>query len=449
MSSNCSKRILLISYYFHPEPAVGARRPTEFAKSLEAEGFSVDILTVKRAVKRTPEYVNSLYEVREMPDPINIIWAGIKKIKKLLVSQGSQYIDLKKTANQMTCEEREVRAETKETLSNKAKRYVLSFQALISAQKMWVVSCVFQIVWLKMTGKKYDIILSSSPPSSVNLIAGVARYIFGAKWICDLRDPIIHWEDLYPECVSGLRVVVEEFLERKYLQLSDAILVTTPSFFREVEGKLALHGCGKEKVQVLYNGYDNQFECLGNSSALTDSFRIVHAGTLYMNRDPIPFFNSIKKIVESADIPREKLVVEFYGDCRVWAGVDLFEWLKNEGLDDVILLKGIVSSDELPGIYKSSQILLAFAQGQPKQIPAKIFEYIPYAGDILTVTEDDSDTAVLLKEFNLGVSVNNQVDSIKKALNEIFKNRYSSENKNKSEFSRGKQNSKLIELCRD
>ncbi|MFL0796109.1 MAG: hypothetical protein K6L73_01305 [Cellvibrionaceae bacterium] len=447
--SDCGRKVLLISYHFYPDAAVGARRPTEFAKSLSDNGFDVDVLTAKRELLDKPGYVNSIFSVREYPDPVNVLWCLVKKIRNVFRQGGGGQVSVKKTVNQMTETEKSTLAVKNENFSKKLKRYVLSYQALMSAQKTWVLSCVFYLLWLKLIGKRYDIVLSSSPPASVNFIALLAKKIFNAKWICDLRDPIIQWEDIYPECISGFRVSIEESLEMQYLKSSSNVLVTTPSFYAEVSKKLTRQSFDVERVAVLYNGYDVEPLESNNNLCSDKVFRIVHAGTLYMNRDPIPFFLAIKKLIDLSIFERKELVVEFYGDCQLWNGIDLSEWLKSENLNDVIQLKGVIKGDLLPKIYCSADLLLAFAQGQPKQIPAKIFEYIPYSGRILAITEKESDTATLLGEYQLGLQADNLEESIVGAIRTIIDEGRQSMSERKSLFSREKQNLKLIELCCD
>ncbi len=445
MSSHCNKKVLLISYHFYPDSAVGARRPTEFARSLAKAGFEVDLLTVKGKETRNLDFVSNLYEVVELKDPINWIWRKLKKVKS--TSGASQAVGAKnsvKTESLMTDEEKYAVGNREEPLKQRLKRYVLTWQALFSAQKLWILFCLFQLLWLRVKGNKYDFILSSAPPFSVAVIALAAKKLFSARWICDFRDPLIQWEDVYPGCISQYRVWLEERLDRKFLSVSDHVIVTTPSFYFELEERLKLDSGKVEKLALVYNGFDGGLKSvLAKDKSL---FRIVHAGSLYMNRNPMPFLEAVREIKNAGGELAEKLIVDFYGDCRKWGGVDLVDWITENKLEEVVLLHGKISVDALGEIYQQADILLAFAQKQQKQIPAKIFEYIPYDGTVLAITESDSDTAKLLNN-DIGKAVDDSVDEIYDLLVNLYVSRKSVPSSSKEVFSRGFQNKKLINLC--
>ncbi len=448
MNARSIKRVLLISYHFYPDSAVGARRPTEFAKSLSEQGFEIDVLTVRSGAPRDVDFASSTYEVKEFQDPINWLWKVVKNLKLKFVSDNDKKnSSVIKTESLMTDKEKRAVEYKNESLLRRLKRYVLSYQALLSAQKLWIVCCIFRLLFLKLKGKKYDIVLSSSPPFSVSVVSLVAKKLFSAKWVCDFRDPLIQWEDVYPECISGYRVFVEEYLNNKFFEASSHLIVTTPSFYAEL--KDALSENNGDKLSLIYNGYDGMLRESSRSQG-DEKFRIVHAGTLYMNRDPMPFLKAVKKIKDSKDELSGKLVVDFYGDCFEWGGNNLVNWIKDNGVEGSVILHGRVPVSELTEIYNGADMLLAFAQKQPKQIPAKIFEYIPYSGVILTVAESDSDTAKLINQGGLGRVSSDSIDEIYCSILDVYRDREAVKGDtvslSKSEYSRMSQNYKLIKI---
>jgi hypothetical protein len=73
------KKVLLISYHFYSGTSIGARRPTEFVKSLHDVGYCIDALTLNREQASSVDFFDRLYSINEYPDPINLVSKAIKK----------------------------------------------------------------------------------------------------------------------------------------------------------------------------------------------------------------------------------------------------------------------------------------------------------------------------------------------------------------------------------
>ena len=424
MSQSRKDRLLLISYHFYPDPAVGARRPVQFARSLHDAGFEIDVLTVFREQGVHPEYINRMYTVREYEGFINPAWRYLKRLFRSDREEASAA-----AAEPVGVSGRD-RADTgsaagseySESLVTRMKRYFFSFQALLSAKKLWTATCILKLVLLRLGGKKYGIVLTSSPPACVNLVGLVARALFRARWICDLRDPVTNWDTASPVTVTGLRVSIEDWLEEKYLQTADSIVVTTPSYEQALFEGLRGNKTGQD-ITLLYNGFDRspvEHEEIQDKEMGEGRMRIVYAGSLYMNRDPFPFLHAIRDVIEKVPAAADRLLVDFYGQCDSFANIPLGKWIDDNGLGENVRLRGNVDADQLDGIYRDAEVLLVFAQQQPRQIPAKIFEYMPYKTAILAIAENESDTARLLAGIDEYHVVESSTDEISRTLQDLM-----------------------------
>ena len=170
-----------------------------------------------------------------------------------------------------------------------------------------------------------------------------------------------------------------------------------------------------------------------------------------MNRDPFPFLKAIKNILKQAPELKGTISVNFYGDCDSYNGIYLNEWIKNERLTSSVKIHGNILPGELDAIYMQADILLVFAQGQAKQIPAKIFEYMPYRASIIAVTEPDSDTAKLLENINSCKVTQSNIYEISELILEIYEDkkqgRLVSQIGEIELYSRKKQNKILVSEC--
>jgi hypothetical protein len=93
------------------------------------------------------------------------------------------------------------------------------------------------------------------------------------------------------------------------------------------------------------------------------------------------------------------------GQCSEWGGTALEPWLAQHGIADVVRVLPSVPPAELTKLVAASNVLLNFAQGQPRQIPAKSYEYIASGREVLTIAETSSDVADLFREAGVGTIV--------------------------------------------
>src|SRR5690606_30183401 len=70
----------------------------------------------------------------------------------------------------------------------------------------------------------------------------------------------------------------------------------------------------------------------------------------------------------------------------------------SHGQQDSIRVKPRVPAAEVEALLTEENVLINFAQGQPMQIPAKMFDYLAARREILLITEPDSDTAWLARQ---------------------------------------------------
>lgn len=440
-----SKKVLVVSYYFYPDQAVGAKRATELARSMTEEGWDVEVITkyigkAPREARVNNDSIGKIHSIYQHPGIINPMWALVKRLR------GNKKGQAQPIANPETPIAGE--AEARETLKFRAKRYIISTQATLNACKAWVLASILFLIYLKARGRRYDAVITSSPLSSSHLIGLTARSLFRATWIMDIRDPINMWEEVLPICRSQLRRKVETDLERIYYKKSDVIVVTSPSLKVDLCG---LDIIDEDKVHLIYNGYDGDLR--PKKEKETDTIRMIYAGALYFNRDPFPVFEAIRDLASEGVIRSGSFVFDLFGDCKNWNNIDLEAWVARNGVDHLIKFHGNVTAEELEPQLQSADILLNLAQGQKKQIPAKTFEYLKFQAEQFLVSEPDSDIAQFLSSHNFGVVADSKKEDVKEKLkaalyevnNESMLHRFTEESL-KGKYSRKNQNKNYISV---
>ena len=240
--------------------------------------------------------------------------------------------------------------------------------------------------------EKIDVIVTTSPPASVNLIGAAVKQATGVPWVADLRDSIAANPD---RRVDRLAVRVKErgqaLVARSVAKRADAIVAVSDAIADE------MRELGAERVRTIPNGCDfDDFDGLEYRPG--KRFRITHTGSFFGHRDPKPFLTALAEA--DGDV-----VVRFVGGLRA-ADREFAEGL---GLGDRL--------EEIPHVPRRSALelqrdsealllLLPEAGGRGRTVPSgKIFEYLAAERPILAAVPTDGVAADLVRRADAGVVV--------------------------------------------
>ena len=254
-----------------------------------------------------------------------------------------------------------------------------------------------------------DVLLTTSPPPSLNLIGAAVKQLTEVPWVADLRDSVGANPD---RRVESAAVRLKEQAQRLVAQLvarsADAVVAVTPAIAEE------LQELGAERTAVIPNGADfEDFDGLEYHRG--ERFRITHTGTFFGKRDPRPFLEALGRT--NADV-----VARFVGGLRA---ADR-EWADDRGLTAQIEVLPHVPRRRALELQRDSEALLLLlpeAGGRGKTVPSgKIFEYLAAERPILAAVPPDGAAAQLVREAGAGVVVPpDDVDSIASALGGLVK----------------------------
>jgi glycosyltransferase involved in cell wall biosynthesis len=250
-----------------------------------------------------------------------------------------------------------------------------------------------------------DAVVTTSPPGSVHLVGAAARRLTDARWIADLRDPLVanqHRRD--DTAAARARQAANEQVARLVARNADAISCVSEAIADEVRA-LGPRGV----VRTIANGCDFD-DFAGLEYRPAERFRITHAGSFFGKRDPRPFLQAFHDANLDA-------VVRFVGDFR---SSDR-EWAESLDLGDRLELVGYVSRTESLRLQRDSEALLLLvpdAAGRGKGVlSGKVFEYLAAGRPILAVVPPDGVAAELVRETGAGVVVApDDVDGMRDAL---------------------------------
>jgi glycosyltransferase involved in cell wall biosynthesis len=238
-----------------------------------------------------------------------------------------------------------------------------------------------------------DAVITTSPPPSVHLVGAAVQRATGARWIADLRDPLVANQHRRDDTTAArARQATVEQVAKLVARRADAVTCVSDAIADELRD-LGARGA----VRVISNGCDFD-DFAGLEYRPAQRFRITHTGSFFGKRDPRPFLQAF----HDADLDA---VARFVGDFRESDR----EWAETLGLGDRLELVGYAPRVEALRMQRDSEALLLLvpdAGGRGKGVlSGKVFEYIAAARPILAVVPPAGAAAELIRDTGAGVVV--------------------------------------------
>jgi glycosyltransferase involved in cell wall biosynthesis len=373
-------KVLLVSLYFPPAGGGGVQRPLKFATHLPELGIETHVLAPD-----DPKWIHRDDELQ----PPTLAW--VHRARYLGPKGRRPAEELHGTAGV----ERAVRQ------MQLAGRRLLVPDENVS----WNLTAMPAAIRL-VKREGIDVVLTTSPPSSVHLIGAAVQKATGVRWVADLRDSIVAHPHRHAE---RLLVRAKEQGERGVARLvakrADAIVAVSDAIAEEMRERSP-----KGPVVTIANGSDFD-DFAGLEQHASDRLRITHAGSFFGKRDPRPFLTALKQS------GLDDVSVRFLGDFR---STDR-EWADTLELGDRLELIPYAPRRRSLELQRDSELLLLLipdAGGRGKGVlSGKVFEYLAARRPILALVPPDGAAAELIRETGAGVVVAPEdVDGIAAAL---------------------------------
>lgn len=375
-----SKKVLIITYYWPPAGGAGVQRILKFAKYLPQFGWEPVILTVRHG-----EYpaIDHGFE-KEIPP-------GIKIYKTASFQPFGFYrrITGRKKDSRIS---NDIFTNRPESLLDRIAKWIRLNVFIPDARIGWYCHGVRGAKHIIET-EKPDLIFSSSPPHSLQLIAKKAAKLSGVKWVADFRDPwseLVHYQS---NRRSGFTKKIDAALERSVLTHADAIVTVGNDAAR------CIRKHADRPVEVIYNGYDAE-DIPRPSEKKDDRFVITYTGELSKDRIPLSFIRGMSAVVER----HPEVRIQFVGNTCP----ELKREIRLGGLEDKTIYKAYMPHEASLKALAESDALLLVINNVPDNkgiITGKIFEYMGMRKPIICIGPEDGDAAEILAESSAGICV--------------------------------------------
>jgi glycosyltransferase involved in cell wall biosynthesis len=376
-------KVLLVTMYFPPSGGGGVQRALKFATHLPELGIETHVLAPD-----DPKWIHR----DDDPMPPMLAWVhraryigpkGRKPAEELHGTQGIERF---------------------------AKQAQLAGRRLLVPDEnvSWNLTAIPTAIRI-VKREQIDVVITTSPPSSVHLVGAAVKRTTGIPWVADLRDSVVAHPHRHAE---RLLVRAKEQGEHQIAKLiarsANAIVGVSDAISDEMRERNP-----KGPIVTIANGSDFD-DFAGLEHTPSDRLRITHAGSFFGKRDPRPFLTAVKQS------GLDDVTVRFLGDFR---SADR-EWAEEQELGDRLELIPYAPRRRSLELQRDSDALLLLipeAGGRGKGVlSGKVFEYLAAERPILAIVPPDGAAADLIRQTGAGVVVApDDVDGMAAALRDL------------------------------
>jgi hypothetical protein len=369
------KKVLLITFYFPPHPAVASLRPLSLARYLPEFGWEAVVLTPPLPGKPAPSF-------RVIQTQYHDVLGFSKRLLRLdpeapLVAQVKNKLNVK----------------SERPFLDRVLPLVAGIIAYPDPQKGWRKFAVKAGMDI-LEQRDVKAIISTSPPGTSHVIAGRLKDEFGIPWVADFQDL---WTQHHLYIYGPVHKAFERRLELKTISAADALVTLSRPWAEELG---ALHK--RKEVHTITYGFD-PVEVNVDPAKHTEKFTITYTGNLYAGKQsPEPLFAALRDLIAAAVVDAGDVEVRFYGIESGW----IDELARRYGLTGIVRQFGIVPRETALHRQRESQLLLLLKWNDPQQrgvYTAKVFQYLAARRPVLAVGGFPDVVDELLDETGAGV----------------------------------------------
>jgi glycosyltransferase involved in cell wall biosynthesis len=364
-------RVLIVSYYFPPAGGGGVQRVLKLCKHLPELGWEVEVLAPD-----DPKWVAHDPDLEAaVPDGVIVHRARYR---------GPSH----------------ARSSSERLASAKGWRGIGTRGAVVGrklllpdAAVLWAPGAARAAVRI-VRERKIDLVLTSSPPSSVHIVGNRVTRRTGIPWIADFRDswlanPHRRYER---RSVRAKRKILEQIAHRTLKPVAGVTAVT-----EVIRAEAAGYAPPGTPTRVISNGCDfDDFAHLRHSGS--ERLRIVHAGYFFGARSPRPFLEGLRRVLDQRPDLRGLIEARFIGGFRASDRA----WAESLQLGDALRIDGFVPHSEALRAMKEADALLLLiptANGLGNTVlSGKIFEYLAAERPVVGLVPPDGAAAELLRQ---------------------------------------------------
>ena len=391
-------RMVVVSYHFPPDPAVGAQRWGKMVRYAAERGWEVEVVT------RDPGQLERRDASGAASLPVDIrIHTVPNRPRRAGGVERALYLALKAAVPGRARKEAGAAASPRfvpsESLSREEMaRWPRSLRAWIRMHHAWMElsngerwardaeAMVARIV----ANRDISLIVTCGPPHTIHRAGELAHERTGIPWVVDLRDPWSLVQRLPEEFASPLWLAVAARREARALRNAALVVANTQGHANALRAR---YPSARHRIIAVPNGCDD--DPLPQTRR-DQRFVLAYTGTIYLDRDPSPLFRAIAQVVRELGLTPDDLGLELMGNVTIFRDRWVPDLAAEAGIAEFVRIRPPGSRREAQELQAQATMLVLLPQDSDLAIPAKTFEYLRFEAWLLALTTSDSATAELL-----------------------------------------------------
>jgi glycosyltransferase involved in cell wall biosynthesis len=384
-SNGIRTRVILLAFHFPPDPSVGSIRAGKVATALAQAGHKVHVIAPRLLGDDTSAALHEgvvVHRIRILPNAREILSFVRSRLSRTTTAAERLRIERESRIPEDAADGGQALR-----VAERLKRNVLGTLFLPDDRAGYIAPAAARAA--SLARGKPAVIYSTAPPFSVHVAALLAKNWSSARWIAEFRDP---WQlsDRPRYLRSAATDWLFEGLRARCLHGADQVVAVTETMAADLSEDR--RSAGRPLAVTIRNGIDFHHDDV----PAREGYRIGYFGHLYLGRDPRPLLHALGSLRRAGELPAD-VSLHFYGNCRYYYDVSVEASAAEQGVGDLLHFHGDVPREACLQAMRECDLLLLFAQQQPKQVPNKLYEYLGSGRRILAFVDADGETSRMLR----------------------------------------------------
>lgn len=409
-----SARLLLVSWHFPPDSAVGGLRWQKFARYAAERGWGVDV------IMRDPTGLRGCDpdRLRELPPGTRLFFvterplsferfaeAAVRLLRRLKARQPAAATGARSSRSAGSLARNEIR--WPRTVRDVERAYLATVEHWRGAR--WAVDASRVGRALAARGV-HRVVVSSGPPHFAHMAAHDIAREAALPFVMDMRD-LWSMVQRLPECIaSPVTLSVAARGERQAVR-DAALVVTNTEPARDVMRDV--YPTAASRIIAVPNGYDDDPL---PASQYSPRFTVAYAGTIYLDRDPRALFRAAAQVIVQYSLTPDEFGIELMGEVSALDGVPIAQMADEEGVGGYLVMHASRPRADALRFLAAASMLVLLPQDSDVAIPAKLFEYMRFDAWLMILANRWSATARLLQGVAADVVAPDDVEEIRRVL---------------------------------
>ncbi|MGE0681512.1 MAG: glycosyltransferase family 4 protein [Candidatus Binatia bacterium] len=412
-------KALVIAYRFPPQGGISVHRTVKFVRYLDRFGWQPIVHTVRNPFW----HLRDEALIHEVPTNVPVYRTRALEFERF--EQRLAFLSSKSATQQKTQQPTPLALTPEQKKSKRGRlstlqQFIHQRVLMPDPQIAWIPWAFLKSIYIARK-ERVDLIYTSSPPNSSQVLGLWLKRVLKKPWVADFRDP---WTDGIRRKQSYIgnpfRQRFEEGWERAVAERADHLIVNTE---KNQEQFLAKYPFLSSRITTLTNGFDaTDFTHISREKKFLPQgcFHLTLTGNVETMFDATPFFRAVSQFLDEEPEARARFRINFVGTKR-----GKYDQIIQElQLTTVVNYIGYVPhADSIQHLADSDVLFLCQIpeyESAVVKLPGKLFEYLYMRKPVLALTLPGVTTAIL-ERAGLGVVVHpNDTQGITTALHDLY-----------------------------